>query len=84
LVGAAVGFARWKRKNSSPTPAVPTSVATSTNMKSSTSTLTDSATVPQSTNVCNTPMPSQPTPTYGPRSSSLDTSRSFKDLIGEI
>jgi hypothetical protein len=87
LVGAAVAFARWKRKNSSPTPtpAVPTSVATSTNMMSSTtSTLTASTTVPQSTNVCNTPMPSQPTPTHGPRSSNLDTSRSFKDLIGEI
>jgi hypothetical protein len=86
LVGAAVAFARWKRNNSSPTPtpAVPTSVATSTNAMSSTSILTASTTVPQSTNVCNTPMPSQPTPTHGPRSSSLDTSRSFKDLIGEI
>jgi hypothetical protein len=40
--------------------------------------------VPQSANVCNTLMPSQPTPTHGPRSSSLDTSRSFNDLIGEI
>ena len=86
LVGAAVAFARWKRKINSPTPtpAVPTSVATSTNAMSSTSILTASTTVPQSTNVCNTPMPSQPTPTHGPRSSSLDTSRSFKDLIGEI
>jgi hypothetical protein len=86
LVGAAVGFARWKRKINSPppTPAVPTSVATSTNTMSSTSILTASTTVPQSTNVCNTPMPSQPTPTHGPRSSSFDTSRSFKDLIGEI
>ena len=87
LVGAAVAFACWKRKinsPSTPTPAVPTSVATSTNAMSSTSILTASSTVPQSTNVCNTPMPSQPTPTHGPRSSSLDTSRSFKDLIGEI
>jgi hypothetical protein len=83
LVGAAFAFARWKQKLNL-SSAIPTTVATSTNTMSSTSILTASTTVPQPTNVCNTPMPSQPTPTQGPRSSSLDTSRSFKDLIGEI
>jgi hypothetical protein len=69
LVGAAFAFARWKRKMNS--TSTPTTAAASPN-------------VPQSSNVRNTPMPSQPTPTQGPRSSSLDTSRSFKALIGEI
>jgi hypothetical protein len=65
LVGSAFACAKWKRKmNSTSTSAV----ARSTDMTSSTSTA--SATVPQSTNVCNTPMPSQPNPTQGPRRSS--------------
>jgi hypothetical protein len=69
LVGAAFAFAMWKQKMNS--SATPTTAAASPN-------------VPQSSNVRNTPMPSQPTPTQGPRSSSLDTSRSFKDLVGGI
>jgi hypothetical protein len=59
LVGAAFACAKWKRKmNSTSTSAIQTTVARSTDMMSPT--LTASATVPQSTNVCNTPMPSQP------------------------
>ena len=76
LVAAAFALARWKNKNIS--SAIPTTVATSTNMTSTISTLTDSAMVPQSTNVCNTPMPSQPdmtssTLTASPQSTNVNT-----------
>jgi hypothetical protein len=36
---------------------------------------------PQSTNVCNTPIPSQPTPMHGPRRSSLVSYRSSSSRI---
>ena len=78
-VGAAFALARWKTKNLS--SAVPTTVATSPNMTATISTVTASATVPQSTNVYNNPMLSQPTPTQGPRRSSFEISRSFSSRI---
>ena len=79
LVGAAFALARWKTKNLS--SAIPTTVATSPNVTSSTSTVTASATVPQSTNAYNTPMPSQTTPTQGPRRSSHVLYRSSSSRI---
>jgi hypothetical protein len=60
LVGAACAFAKWKQKiNSTSTPTIPTTVAPSTNMTSSTPIVTATA-VPQSTNVYNT-LPTIPT-----------------------
>jgi hypothetical protein len=80
LVGAAFACAKWKRKmNSTSTSAIQTTVARSTDMTSSRSTA--SATVPQSTNVYNTPMPSQPNPMQGPRRSSLGLYRSSSSRI---
>jgi hypothetical protein len=75
LVGAAFALARWKNKNLS--SAVPTTVATSPNMMSSIDSVTASASVSQSTNVYNNPMPSQPNELQGPRRSSLVLYRSF-------
>jgi hypothetical protein len=81
LVAAAFAFAKWKRKmKSTSTSAIPTTVAPSPNMTSSMP--TNVALSPNTqTNVCNTPIPSQPNPTQGPRRSSLGFSRSFSSRI---
>ena len=79
LVGAAFALARWKNKNLS--SAVPTTAATSPNIMTSSIPIVTATAVPQSTNVYNTPMPSQPNELQGPRRSSLVWSRSFSSRI---
>ena len=66
-VAACVGaaFALARWKTKNLSSAVPTTVAT----------------VPQSTNVYNISLPSQPTPTQGPRRSSFEISRSFSSRM---
>jgi hypothetical protein len=79
LVGAAFALARWKNKNLS--SAVPTTAATSPNIMTSSIPIVTATAVPQSANVYNNPMLSQPNELQGPRRSSLVWSRSFSSRI---